>query len=150
MSGLFKSMLLCREGTVEYIIQNDKEFILNLVSEMLEQARGVGQGDFVKGAFKHLHHDLKLLRLRKLLSIIIRSANSGDELRSQAIRLLLRLGYMFSSAHDMLLAAEFQKEYSVDISYDLMPLLDKSESFLKFVVVKPSSESDGPSFCKIE
>ena len=42
----------------------------------------------------------------------------------------------------MLLAAELQKEYNVDVSYDLVPLLDKSETFRKYIPLSKAGSED--------
>ncbi len=56
---------------------------------------------------KKLHNDLKLQKIRKLLIAIVRSSNSDLGMKTLATRLMLRLGYAFATAEDMLLAAEF-------------------------------------------
>ena len=53
-----------------------------------------------------LSGDLKLMHIRKLLLAIVKSANSDTEMKSLAVRLMLRLGYAYATAEDMLNAAE--------------------------------------------
>ena len=55
---------------------------------------------------KKLNKDLKLQKLRKLLNAIVRSNNSDKTMKTLAVRLMLRLGYAFATAEDMLMAAE--------------------------------------------
>ena len=99
MSGVFSSILMCDINTIEHIIVNAKRFVMGVLTQMLEQARGTELGKFGKEkGFEHLSHDLKLMRIRELLVAIIKSANSGEEMRSLAVRLMLRLGYVFASA----------------------------------------------------
>ena len=65
--------------------------------------------------------------MRKLLTAIANSRSADSTMKTLAVRLLLRFGYVFASAEDMLLAADLQAEMQLDISWELMPLLDKSE-----------------------
>ena len=70
--------------------------------------------------------------MRDYLLAIVKSNAADTSMKTLAVRVLLRLGYAFGTAQDLLLAAELQSEHKLDISWDLMPLLDKSEKFRKY------------------
>lgn len=81
--------------------------------------------------------------MRHILKTMIKSDVTETALKTLAVRLLLRLGFVYATAEDMLLAAELQVEYNLDISYELMPLLDKSEAMRAYVPpAKPDDSSD--------
>ena len=65
--------------------------------------------------------------MRSHLLEIARHELADKAMRTLAVRLLLRLGMSYGLAEDMLLAADLQAELSLDVTYDLMPLLEKSE-----------------------
>ncbi len=77
-----------------------------------------------------------------LVTIVSKSYLSppGCPNKTLALRLLLRLGYIFNSSHDLLLVAEMQRRERIDISWELMPLLDGSEKLRAFVA--PSSSGN--------
>jgi len=73
-----------------------------------------------------------------MLAFVVR--NSADKaLQTIAVRLMLRLGLIFASAQDMMMAADFQKELSLDVAWELMPILSSSEKLKSFVPVNNSS-----------
>lgn len=107
MGNLFSSILLCDINTIEVILKNATTFLKDVLETLLEQARGVEMGKFCETQdIKKLNKDLKLQKLRKLLNAIVRSNNSDKTMKTLAVRLMLRLGYAFATAEDMLMAAE--------------------------------------------
>ena len=98
MGNLFSSILLCDINTIEVILKNATTFLKDVLETLLEQARGVEMGKFCET------QDLQ--KLRKLLNAIVRSNNSDKTMKTLAVRLMLRLGYAFATAEDMLMAAE--------------------------------------------
>lgn len=99
-----------------------------------------------KGSLKSLSSDVKLKQMRKLLTAIARSSSADAAMKTLAVRLLLRLGYVFASAEDMLLAADLQAELQLDVTWELMPLLDKSEKMRAYVPpAKP--DAGGEKWC---
>ena len=79
--------------------------------------------------------------MRKLLTAIARSSSAETAMKTLAVRLLLRLGYVFATAEDMLLAADLQAELKLDVTWELMPLLDKSEKMRPYL--PPARPGDG-------
>ena len=63
-------------------------------------------------------------------------------MKTLAVRLLLRLGMAYAVAEDMLLAADLQAELSIDVTYDLSPLLSKSEKLRSYVIPRKSDSGD--------
>ena len=81
--------------------------------------------------------------MRSHLLEIARHELADKAMRTLAVRLLLRLGMAYGLAEDMLLAADLQAELSLDVTYDLMPLLEKSEKMRKYVPPsKPGQEGE--------
>jgi len=144
MGNIFSSILLCDISSIEPLLKNANAFLKNVLETLLEQARGTEMGKFCERSdLKKLNNDVKLQQIRKLLTTIVRSSNSDKAMKTLAVRLMLRLGYVFATAEDMLTAAELQSEYQLDLTYDLLPLLDKSEAFKKYIPpTKPGSEGD--------
>ena len=93
MGNFFSSVLFCDVNSIE---------------TLLEQARGTEMGKFCERQdLKKLGNDVKLQQIRQLLCAIINSSNSDKAMKTLAARLMLRLGYVFATAQDMLMAAEF-------------------------------------------
>jgi len=63
-----------------------------------------------------------------------------------ALRLLLRLGYIYNSSYDLLHVAEMLRRARIDISWDLMPLFDGSEKLRAFVAPSPSDPVEPYNF----
>ena len=63
--------------------------------------------------------DLKSQGLRKIMVDVISSEKSQGELRELCVRLLFRFGMIFASPEDLLLAAQYQFDYKIDISDEL-------------------------------
>ena len=102
-------------------------------------------GSLCVKTIKGMSTDVKVKQIRALLTTIVRSQSADSEVKTLTVRLLLRLGYAFASAENMLLAADLQAEMQLDITWDLMPLLDKSEKMRKYI--PPSSgSSDGDPY----
>lgn len=57
--------------------------------------------------------------LKDLLLQVTKSSHADKGLKTIVVRLLLRLGYIFASADECLLAAELQDELGLDISWEL-------------------------------
>ena len=107
MGGVFSSILMCNVDSIDFLLTNAKGFLQGTLTELLEQARGVDMGKFCERTnINQLSGDLKLMHIRKLLLAIVKSANSDTEMKSLAVRLMLRLGYAYATAEDMLNAAE--------------------------------------------
>ena len=67
-----------------------------------------------------------------MLAFVVR--NSADKtLQTIAVRLMLRLGLIFASAQDMMMAADLQSELRLDVSWELVPILSTSEKLKTFV-----------------
>lgn len=53
-------------------------------------------------------------------------------MKTLACRTILHLGYQAETSYDLMLAAELQAKHKLDITWDLLPLLDKSERQRKY------------------
>ena len=84
--------------------------------------------------------------MRTLLTSIVNSPNADRDMKTLAVRLLLRLGYAYASAENMLLAADMQAELQLDVTWDLMPLLDKSEKMRKYIPPSSGSSEGGDPY----
>ena len=108
MGNFFSSVLFCDVNSIETILQNANDFLKKILEALLEQARGTEMGKFCERQdLKKLGNDVKLQQIRQLLCAIINSSNSDKAMKTLAARLMLRLGYVFATAQDMLMAAEF-------------------------------------------
>lgn len=121
----------------------DKEpaFVKQVLQDLLDQSRGVELAHSAAGNdLKALADDVRSKSLHDLLVLVARS-KADRSIKTLAVRLMLRLGYIFASAADCLLAAQLQDEFKLDISWELQPLLDKPEKFRKFT--PPVKVSEG-------
>ena len=66
-----------------------------------------------------LMQDLQLKETRKLLVELLNLKKQTNDVRALAIRLLFRMGMIFASPVDLLLAAQYQLDYKIDISDEL-------------------------------
>ena len=124
----FDSILVYSPKALEFMLSNEPAFVKSTFETLLEQTRGVPMASDNDDNEKKtdLANDMKLKQLRELLIFVAR--NSGDkDVKTLAVRLILRLGYIFGTAQDLLMAADLQKELRLDISWELMPLLGSSE-----------------------
>ena len=130
-TGLFKALMLCTPRSLEGMLTNEPEFVKSALTDILEQTRGVDLGALFSEETFSVIDERKLFNLRALLQIIARQGKD-QSIKALAVRLLLRLGLMFSSALDCLLAADLQEELKIDISWELKPLLGRSEAYRKW------------------
>ena len=70
-----------------------------------------------------LQLDLVLKRIRLIIQSIIKS-NCPDYIRQKCVELLIRVGLVGGNPEDLILAAQFQFEYQIDISKHLGFFLD--------------------------
>ena len=140
--GLFRALTLCTPRSLEFMLAKEPDYVRGVLTDLLEQSRGVELGRFYEG--EHLNQlagERRLQDLRELLLVVARQG--GDKgLQALAVRLLLRLGYLYASAQDCLLAAELQAELRIDISWELQPLLDRSEAYRKYAPPVPPSSGE--------
>ena len=71
-----------------------------------------------------LARDLLMKRVRDFLLSFIESPNSPDNLKAKCIELLMALGLIFGNAENLILAAQFQFQYNIDISKHLVYFFD--------------------------
>ena len=69
-----------------------------------------------------------LKRIRLIVKGIIKS-NCPDYIRLKCVELLIRIGLVGGNPEDLILAAQFQFEFKLDISRHLEFFLDKTEIF---------------------
>ena len=142
MSSTFDAALLCNLDSLNFLLTSQPAFLSAILEKLLEQARATDMGSLCeKDSIKNLSRDVKLKQMRTLLKAIARSSSADTTMKTLAVRLILRLGYVFATAEDMLLAADLQAELQLDVTWELMPLLDKSEKMLQYI--PPSKESSG-------
>jgi len=72
--------------------------------------------------------DLLLKRIRLVIQGIIESASPKD-IKIKCAELLIRMGTIAGNPEDLILAAQYQFEYKIDISKHLGFFLDQSELF---------------------
>jgi hypothetical protein len=75
-----------------------------------------------------LQLDLIFKRIRLIVEGVLRS-NAKDEIKVKCVELLIRNGLIGGNPEDLILAAQFQYEFRLDISKHLGFFLDKSELF---------------------
>jgi hypothetical protein len=118
-AGLFRALTLCTPGSLEFMLSKEPDFVKRVLTDLLEQTRGVELGRFYEG--EHLNQlagERRLQDLRELLLVAARGS-ADRSIQALAVRLILRLGYIFASAQDCLLAADLQAELRIDISWEL-------------------------------
>ena len=93
-----------------------------------------------------LGRDVRLKQMRSILVYIVKNNKSDHEMKTVAVRLILRLGYIHATAEDLLVAAELQQTHQIDLTWDIMPLLDKSEKLRAFTPPSKVDESQGEPF----
>lgn len=72
MGGVFSSILMCDVDSIELILVNAKGFLQGILTELLEQSRGIDMGKLCERTdIKKLNYDLKLMHIRKLLKAIV-------------------------------------------------------------------------------
>ena len=72
--------------------------------------------------------DLFVKRVRDFLLYFIESESTSKELRAKCVELLMRMGLVAANAENLILAAQFQFQFEIDISRHLnyfFPLPDK-------------------------
>ena len=144
-TSAFRSIVLCSPSALKYMLANEPGFVRDLLEGLLEQTRGVTLGYQKNNAdTKSLAEDVRLKQLRALLIEVVNNNQADQDLKTSAVRLMLRLGYIFGSAQDLLMAADLQETLCLDISWDLMPLLDKSEKLRKYIPPFKSSDNGEP------
>lgn len=88
--------------------------------------------------------------MREVLVAIVNSGKSDKGLKTVVVRLILRLGYIHSTAEELMLAAEMQSTHKLDLTWDLMPLLEKTEKYRKYTPPAKVDSSSGDPFSKYE
>jgi len=142
--GVFSnvSMLFDDSETVNFFIKRKPDLLKSTLATLLEEVRAQKIESMFNTSVASMSADVKLRQLQTLLHSVVTSTSADKQMKEIATRLILRLGLVFASAECLLLAAELSKSQNIDIAYDLMPLLEKSEKMLTFV--KPN-ESEGGS-----
>ena len=72
--------------------------------------------------------DLLLKNIRQVIQGIIESASPKD-IKTKCAELLIRIGTIAGNPEDLILAAQYQFEYKIDISKHLEYFLAQSELF---------------------
>ena len=90
--------------------------------------QGIPNGSLFKRDQQGMQIDLLLKRIREILLSILQSGAS-QELKAQCVELLMRIGIAAASPEDLILAAQFQFEFKIDISKHLEFFLSQSEVF---------------------
>jgi hypothetical protein len=72
---------------------------------------------------------VRLARIRKTLVSLIKRTSVSPTLREKCIALLFRFGMLYSSTEDLLLAANFQYKYEVDLREHLEFFTNQGELF---------------------
>ena len=130
----FNSLLMVNEQTVEWMLENQASFLRGILEGLLKQVREGEMGQYDPGTdLNLLGRDVRLKKMRNVLHAIVESNKADLSLKNIAVRLILRLGYVHSTSQDLILAAELQEKHKLDVTWDLMPLLDKSEKPRAFV-----------------
>ena len=89
------------------MLENEPAFVKQVLSDMLEQSRTMKLGECIANTSvqEGMAEDIRAESLRSLLTQVIRKS-ADKAIKTIAVRLLLRLGYIFGSSRDCLLAAE--------------------------------------------
>jgi len=139
----FNSLLMVNEKTVEFMLANQPAFLKGILEGLLEQARGGKMGQYIPESISKLGRDMRLKYMRKILSFIAESGSADQSMKTLSTRLILRMGYLHATSEDLLLAADMQQSYDLDLTWDLMPLLETSEKVKAFVPpAKPSGDGE--------
>lgn len=107
-NSVFNTFLLCPLWSIDMLIKREPKMLTRVIKDMLETARGCGMGSLsADREFNAVIADeIKLKELRGVLVAIIQQSDTNSPNKTLALRLLFRLGYIFASSHDLLLAAE--------------------------------------------
>ena len=110
-------------------LAGNSDAVLAVVEALLKSTQGVAHGSMYTEEKEGLARDLLMKRVRDFLLSFIESPNSPDNLKAKCIELLLALGLIFGHAENLILAAQFQFQYNIDISKHLVYFFDKSDKF---------------------
>ena len=95
--------------------------------------------------------DLLLKRIRTIILSVIRSNELREEnLKAKCVELLMRMGCVSANPEDLILAAQFQFEFKIDISRHLDFFLKQSEVFEEPKLEDEDDEENEEDFAKTE
>ena len=138
----YNDILMCNAESLDFLLKNQPAFLKSTIEQLLAMAR--------RSDGSPLDENLvKLMGLRKFLEAIVEAPSSEKAMKTLACRTILCLGYRAQTSWDLMLAAELQAKHQLDITWELMPLLDKSEKQRKYI--PPGSNSgDGSQWSRYD
>ena len=91
---------------------------------------GISDGSLFSRDAQGMQIDLLFKRIRSIILSVIRSSElRDDKLKTLCIELLMRMGCVSANPEDLILAAQYQFEFKIDISRHLDFFLKQSELF---------------------
>lgn len=104
------------------------EQVTLIVNTLLNMLLHVEDGKMYDVEKEGIARDLLVKRVRDFLLTFIENENTSKELRAKCVELLMRMGLVAANAENLILAAQFQLQFEIDISRHLnffFPLSDK-------------------------
>ena len=91
---------------------------------------GISDGSLFSRDAQGMQIDLLFKKIRSIILSAIRSSElKDDKVKSQCVELLMRMGCASANPEDLILAAQFQFEFKIDISRHLDFFLKQNENF---------------------
>ena len=110
-------------------LAGNTDAVLAVVDVLLKSTQGVQPGSMYLEDKEGVSRDLMVKRVRDFLLPFIEKADTPKNLKSKCIELLMALGLIFGNAENLILAAQFQFQYNIDISKHLVFFFDKKDKF---------------------
>ena len=110
-------------------LAGNTDAVLAVIDALLRSTQGVQPGSMYSEDKDGLARDLLMKRVRDFLLPFIENNNTPENLKSKCIELLMALGLIFGNAESLILAAQFQFTYNIDISKHLVYFFDKKDRY---------------------
>jgi len=104
------------------------EHMMSTLDALIMSTKGIEDGSLFKRSMEGMQLDLLLKRIRLIIQGIVKS-ESPPEIKVKCVELLIRIGITAGNPEDLILAAQYQFEFKINISKHLGFLLNQSECF---------------------
>ena len=118
-----------------------KDQLANVLDALVLSTKGVTPSSLFSKDRSGMQLDLLLKRIRRILESVI---HTQPELRGKCVEVLMRLGLMLASPEDLIMAAQYQYKFKIDISSQLTFFSTESEIF-----EEPKSAIDSSTVFKV-
>jgi len=118
------------------------ELMNDTLEALIMATKGIDNGTLFSRSKEGMQIDLLFKRIRTVISGVVKGDSSQD-IKVKCVELLMRIGVIAGNPEDLILAAQYQFEFKIDISKHLGFILSQSEVYEE---PKSNAEETGDAF----